>query len=74
MRELVPAFTHQTDDLFLTDGGTETWPIYKKKIELPHFCSYHLLNDAQSSEALLQYYRVFALIAKAHQTGFVFCT
>ena len=28
---------HQTDDIFLTDGGTETWLMYKRGFELPEF-------------------------------------
>mgnify|MGYP001824370011 CR=1 FL=1 len=32
-----PRLPHQTDDIFLTDGGTETWLMYKRGFELPEF-------------------------------------
>jgi S-methylmethionine-dependent homocysteine/selenocysteine methylase len=58
---------HQTDRLFLTDGGLETWLMYKQGFELPHFCDFQLLDDAAGREALRQYYREFALIARQPQ-------
>jgi S-methylmethionine-dependent homocysteine/selenocysteine methylase len=65
---------HQTDRLFLTDGGLETWLMYKKGFELPHFCSFQLLDDTAGHEALRQYYREFALLARQQQAGYVFCS
>jgi len=65
---------HQTDRLFLTDGGIETWLMYKKEFALPHFCSFQLLDDPAGCEALRQYYREFALLARQQQTGYVFCS
>jgi S-methylmethionine-dependent homocysteine/selenocysteine methylase len=65
---------HQTDRLFLTDGGLETWLMYKQGFELPHFCSFQLLDDPAGHEALRQYYREFALLAREQQTGYVFCS
>jgi S-methylmethionine-dependent homocysteine/selenocysteine methylase len=43
---------HQTDRLFLTDGGIETWLMYKQGFELPHFCGFQFLDDAAGREAL----------------------
>ena len=65
---------HRTGRLFLTDGGIETWLMYKKGFELPHFCDFQLLDDVKGREALRQYYREFALIARQHDTGYVFCS
>jgi homocysteine S-methyltransferase len=65
---------HYTDRLYLTDGGIETWLMYKKGFELPHFCDFQLLDDAMGREALRQYYREFASIAKQHGIGYVFCS
>lgn len=65
---------HQTDRLYLTDGGIETWLMYKKGFELPHFCDFQFLDDVRGREALQQYYREFALIAKQQRTGYVFCS
>jgi len=65
---------HQTDRLYLTDGGIETWLMYQKGLELPHFCDFQFLDDARGREALRQYYREFALIAMQQRTGYVFCS
>ena len=65
---------HHTDRIFLTDGGIETWLMYRKGFELPHFCDFQLLDDVMGREALRQYYREFALIAKQHDAGYVFCS
>ena len=32
------------DQLFLTDGGMETYLIFQQGIELPYFASFHLLQ------------------------------
>ena len=63
---------HETDRVFLTDGGTETWLMHKRGLELPHFCAFHLLNDRTASAAIRAYYRAFADIAVEHGTGFIF--
>lgn len=63
---------HETDRLFLTDGGTETWLMHKRGLKLPHFSSFHLLQDRVATEALTAYYRAFADIAVEHGTGFIF--
>lgn len=65
---------HQTDRLYLTDGGIETWLMYKQGFELPHFCDFQFLADARGREALRKYYREFASIAKQRGTGYVFCS
>ncbi|MGI3184950.1 homocysteine S-methyltransferase family protein [Nioella aestuarii] len=63
---------HQTERLFLTDGGTETWLMYKKGFELPEFSAFHLLNDSAAYDALLSYYRAFATLACQLETAFIF--
>lgn len=63
---------HQTSDLFLTDGGTETWLMYKRGFELPEFSAFHLLNDKKATAALREYYRAFADIAVKLDTRFIF--
>ena len=65
---------HQTDRLYLTDGGIETWLMYKEGFELPHFCDFQFLADARGREALRKYYREFALIARQQRAGYVFCS
>lgn len=63
---------HLTDEIFLTDGGTETWLMYKRGFELPEFSAFHLLNDEGSTQALREYYTAFAEIAVKLGTPFIF--
>lgn len=65
---------HQADRLYLTDGGIETWLMYKQGFELPYFCDFQFLDDPTGRAALQRYYREFASIAKQHRTGYVFCS
>jgi len=58
--------------VFLTDGGTETWLVHKQSLVLPHFSSFHLLNDRAATEAIRTYDRAFADSAVEHGTGFIF--
>lgn len=62
----------ETDRLFLTDGGTETWLIHKRGLELPNFSSFHLLGDRAATEEIRSYYRSFVDIAVQHDTAFIF--
>jgi len=66
------ALPNETSRLFLTDGGTETWLIHKRGLELPYFSSFHLLNDAKATEVIKSYYRAFVDIAVEHGTAFIF--
>lgn len=63
---------HQSDRMFLTDGGTETWLMYKKGFELPEFSAFHLLNDPAAQDALFGYYKDFAALARDLGTAFIF--
>jgi len=72
MTRNTPKLPHQTDDIFLTDGGTETWLMYKRGFDLPEFSAFHLLNDARATEALRDYYRSFAEISAKLGTAFIF--
>ncbi len=57
--------------VFLTDGGIETTLIFHEGWELPHFAAFHLLRDAEGTEALRAYYRRYAAVAARHGTGLV---
>ena len=67
-----PTLPHETNRRFLTDGGTETWLIHKRGLDLPNFSSFHLLNDEAATEEIRSYYRAFANIAIEHGTAFIF--
>ncbi|WP_172331943.1 homocysteine S-methyltransferase family protein [Mangrovicoccus sp. HB161399] len=69
-----PLLPHQTDGIFLTDGGNETWLMYKRGFELPHFSAFHLLSDPVATEAVREYYRHFAELAVRFGTPFIFCS
>ena len=69
-----PLLPHQTDRIFLTDGGIETWLMYKRGFELPHFSAYQLLDDPAGRAALEQYYRDFAALARERRTAYIFCS
>ncbi len=60
--------------LFLTDGGTETYLMYKKGLELPHFSSFHHLNDPNGYEEIRQYFRNHAAVAQKYRAGFILCS
>jgi S-methylmethionine-dependent homocysteine/selenocysteine methylase len=64
----------ESSELFLTDGGTETDLIYSKGFELPCFASFHLLNQADGYQAIKDYYRQFARMARDREVGFILCS
>ncbi len=72
MTDTSPQLPHTSDALFLTDGGTETWLMYKRGLELPHFSAFHLLNDHKGLAAIRDYYRGFAHLAARLGTSFIF--
>jgi S-methylmethionine-dependent homocysteine/selenocysteine methylase len=62
---------HETDAVFLTDGGLETTLIFQEGIELPHFAAFVLLKTQRGRAALRRYYRRYAELAKKHGAGLV---
>ncbi|MBW0147178.1 homocysteine S-methyltransferase family protein [Marinobacter arenosus] len=59
------------DRLFITDGGLETSLIFHEGIDLPEFAAFVLLKDQQGRDALENYYRSYARIAKQAGLGFI---
>src|SRR5262245_52604106 len=59
------------DDLFLTDGGMETWLVHERGIELPQFASFPLLDDPDGVEALCDYFTPYLELARANGVGLV---
>jgi len=57
--------------LFLTDAGIETMLIFHEGLELPYFAAFHLLRSDDGTEALRNYYRPHAAIARDSGTGFI---
>ncbi|HRJ75534.1 MAG TPA: homocysteine S-methyltransferase family protein [Anaerolineales bacterium] len=58
-------------DVFITDGGIETDLIFHHGMELPSFASFVLLQDEKGSEALRNYFRGYAEIARNEKVGLV---
>ena len=59
------------DDLFLTDGGMETWLVHERGFELPQFASFPLLDDARGADALREYFAPYVELARANEAGLV---
>jgi S-methylmethionine-dependent homocysteine/selenocysteine methylase len=62
---------HQTNRMFLTDGGIETSLIFDEGIELPHFAAFDLLRRPDGRPALERYYARYLAIAAGGRFGFV---
>ncbi|MDA0702140.1 MAG: homocysteine S-methyltransferase family protein [Proteobacteria bacterium] len=58
-------------DLFLLDGGLETTLVFHEGMDLPHFASFPLLEDAKGRAFLRNYYVQYLAIAWAARTGFI---
>lgn len=65
---------HLGQEIFLTDGGLETTLIFHRGMELPHFASFPLLDDAEGRAELDAYYEAYLSIAREHGRGFVLDT
>ena len=59
------------DDLFLTDGGMETWLVHERGFELPQFASFPLLDSADGVAALRTYFAPYVELARARGVGLV---
>jgi S-methylmethionine-dependent homocysteine/selenocysteine methylase len=62
------------DQLFLTDGGLETFLIHQQGVTLPDFASFHLLGTAEGEALVRDYFRTYAGIARRHGTGLILDT
>jgi S-methylmethionine-dependent homocysteine/selenocysteine methylase len=70
-RRRLPQLSGET---FITDGGMETTLTFDDGIDLPHFASFVLLDDARGIEALRAYYASYLEIAARHGVGIVLDT
>ncbi len=69
-----PALPHQSDKLFIADGGLETAFVFQKNFDLPLFAAFHLLNSQAGIEELKSYYEDYADIALRNGLGLVLDT
>jgi S-methylmethionine-dependent homocysteine/selenocysteine methylase len=56
---------------FITNGGLETTLIYHKKVELPCFASFHVLQNEAECEWMRNYLRTFVEIAQKYNIGYI---
>jgi homocysteine S-methyltransferase len=59
------------DDLFLTDGGMETWLVHERGFELPQFAAFTLVDDQRGREALHAYFAPYVELARTNGVGLV---
>ena len=59
------------DDLFLTDGGLETWLCFQQGIDLPEFASFPLIDTAEGRTRIVSYMEHYIRIALVERTGFI---
>lgn len=57
--------------LFLTDAGLETILVFHDGVDLPGFASFPLLDSAEGSQRLRDYYAGFAKLAVAQGVGLI---
>ncbi|MEA3413803.1 MAG: homocysteine S-methyltransferase family protein [Pseudomonadota bacterium] len=62
---------HDTDKLFLTDGGLETTLVFHDRLDLPCFAAFDLLKDDAGTAHLREYYQRYLDLALGHGLGFV---
>lgn len=64
-------FPHESDALFLTDGGLETTLTFLEGFDLPYFAAFDLLKSENGYNAIKDYYRRYLKIAKEYETNFI---
>jgi homocysteine S-methyltransferase len=62
---------HLGDELFVTDGGMETWLIYTAGFELTQFAAFPLLDDPRGVIALRAYFAPYVALARSNRVGLV---
>lgn len=71
----MPQYRHNlpqlSSDLFLTDGGIETTLIFREGLDLPEFAAFDLLKHAAGCQALYNYFRTYATMARAYKVGLI---
>jgi homocysteine S-methyltransferase len=62
---------HQSERLFLTDGGLETSLVFLEGEDLPLFAAFALLRTSAGREKLKAYFRPYAELAVKSRAGFI---
>jgi S-methylmethionine-dependent homocysteine/selenocysteine methylase len=65
------ALPQLSGDIFLTDAGVETDPIFNHRIEIREFAAHTLLPTPEGRAAPTRYFEGFLRLAKEADTGFI---
>ena len=65
---------HQSEKLFLTDAGFETWLLFVKGFDLPQFAAFPLLENQKARTAMHEYFSGFLALARKNNAGFILDT
>lgn len=65
---------NDSDMLFLTDAGFETWLLFNKGFDMPCFAAYPLADDTEGRAAIKEYFSPMFELARTYNTGFVLDT
>jgi S-methylmethionine-dependent homocysteine/selenocysteine methylase len=65
------ALPQMSGDLFLTDGGIETYLIFHDGLDLPYFAAFTLLKTDEGRAALRRYFERYATLAAEGNHGFI---
>jgi S-methylmethionine-dependent homocysteine/selenocysteine methylase len=60
-----------SSDLFLTDGGIETTLLYREGLDLPDFAAFDVLKHEAGYQALRNYFRTYATLARTYEVGLI---
>ncbi|SHF74430.1 homocysteine S-methyltransferase family protein [Flavobacterium defluvii] len=71
MKENGTILPHESNDLFLTDGGLETTLVFLEGFDLPCFAAFDLLKNQEGYNAIKNYYIRYLEIAKKYKTNFI---
>ncbi len=65
---------HQSDSVFVIDGGLETTLIFHDGIDLPHFAAFTVIETPEGRDAMRRYFEGYLRIAQSHGAGMIFET
>lgn len=71
MPHLTKRLPHQSDRMFLTDGGLETKLVFLDGEDLPYFAAFTLLRTESGRARLKDYFRPYLALAVKSSSGFV---
>lgn len=71
MNRVDPTLPHLGNQVFLSDGGIETYLIFHQGVELPYGAAYTLLDDEAGIRRIWTYFDKYLKTASYFSTGFI---